>query len=472
MERLTGILRPAEGLKLTFGDFYAQFGNGIALSLRKVDELGLETVLRGGRVDYVVGMVTVTLLGGVTNINNLDPQDLYFVEDPLDRMAGLRTEVKIPGGRLKLGVHGLWSQPSRGPARSELNWIVGGNAEAVLVPGKLLMGAEFDYGWFRTFDHYPIQHPERWEDPASDDLPGDYHQGLAAYLNLRAKLGPVSLLAEARWYDTFALEGSLRYDTDVAPLLYNQPPTAERIDQEIENSHTVAGARLKVDWRILTNLTIFANVGGGDYVSLLDMIRHAQGEKDDPAHHIGRYLHLYLGGDHRWDMSRSSLSVSAGWRDEIDPKDFDHPYDGWHEKKRVVHGEARLNLYLGGPWTIHATFLHEWRMKRELVNFRLDKLFYHRGTHIIGLDWAGILSFSAAFEYDTDPAFSYQGDETGAYFDMWKFHGWGMVKWFIRKNVILSVLGGTQRGGLKCVGGVCKMLPPFAGVKTELVFRY
>ena len=246
------------------------------------------------------------------------------------------------------------------------------------------------------------------------------------------------------------------------------------MDQEVDNSHTVIGGRLKIDWRILANLTVFANVGGGDYVSVVDMFESAS-----TALHIGQYVHTYVGFDFRWDMSRSSLSVSGGWRGERDPVDVDGDLDeGWRQKEQVAHGEAKLNLFLGGPWTLHATFLHEWRTKRELVStgfgFDLTELEYNRGTHIVGIDWAGILSFSVAFEYDTDPGLAYNGDETGVYFndEMWKYHGWGQVKWFIRKNLILSVLGGTQRGGLKCVGGVCKILPPFAGVKTELVFRY
>ncbi len=469
LERLAAVLKPSSAVKLTMGDFYAQFGNGIALSLRKVDELGLETVLRGGRLDLDLGMVGITLIGGVTNTNNLDPQDLYMVEDPLDRMAGLCADVKIPGDRLKFGVHGLWSQPSSGPARSEMSWIVGGNAEAVLVPGRLLMGLEFDYGWFQTLDDYTVQHPQRYRDPEEEGFGGGYHKGFATYLNLRAKLGPVSILGEAKWYDTFAVEGSLRYPNDPAPLFYNQPPTAERLDQEIENSHTVIGGRLKVDWRIIPSLTIFANIGGGDYVSVVDIIRHETDAwfTQDPLH-LGQYLHVYGGLDLRWNLSRSSLSLSGGWRGERDPRMMSDMDQGWHEKKRLVHGEARLNLYISGPWTLHATFMHEWRMKREIGG----DVLYHRGTHVVGVDWAGILSLSAALEYDTDPAFEYSGDRSGMYWDLWKFHGWGQVKWSIRPNLIWSVTGGTQRGGLKCVGGVCKTLPPFAGVRTELVFRY
>jgi hypothetical protein len=470
LERITGVLRPHPSLALTLGDLYAQFGNGIALSLRKVDELGLETVLRGGRLDLSLGPVDLTVLGGVTNVNNLDPLDLYLVEDPLDRLAGVRSQIRLLDGRLSLGVHGVWCQPSRGDARSAQSWIAGGNAEAVLVPGRLLMGAELDHGWFQTLHVHAQHHPQRWREPDGGTFEG-YHTGFAAYLNLRARAGPVSILAEGKWYDTFALEGSLRYPGSQESLLfYSQPPTAERLDQEIENFHTVVGGRVKVDVRLLSTLSLFANVSGGDYVSVVDVIRHRTRDEreDDPPLHLGQYLHVYGGLDVRWDLNRSTLSISGGWRGERDPEDVSDPDLGWHRKKVIAHGEAKLNLYLTGPWTLHVAFLHEWRTKREVHG----DVEYNRGTHIMGVDWSGVVGVSVGFEYDTDPSLAYPGEESGPYYDMWRYHGWGRVRWVLREDLVLSVMGGTQRGGLKCVGGVCKILPPFAGVRTELVFRY
>jgi len=450
IERLTGVLRPGGGLKLTLGDFYAQFGNGMALALRKVDELGLEQVLRGARVDGSWGIFSLTLLGGVTNINNIDPQDYYFVEDPLDRLVGIRALVKAAGGRAKIGVHGVWTQPSGGEARSSNTWIVGASMDAVLVPGKLLLGTEFDWGWFEHL--YQSAHPER--DPENDDT------GFAAYLNLRASLGKVTLLVEGKWYDAFAVEGSPMYASDLAPIYYSQPPTAERVDQEVENFHTVVGGRLKLDVRILQNLSVYANVGAGDYVSLRDAIDHATGKKDDKPFHLAWYVHAYGGLDLRWDSNRSTLSVSGGYRTEREPESFSAPYGDWQEKRRLVHGEIKLNVFLKGKWSLHASFLHEARWKREVrIPRGIVLVNYHWGTHIVGIDYGGFLSFSGAFEYDTDEATH-------------DWYGWGLVKWFIKRNLIWSVMGGMQRGGLKCVGGVCKMVPAFAGVRTELVFRY
>ncbi|MBW2264094.1 MAG: hypothetical protein JRG91_19190, partial [Deltaproteobacteria bacterium] len=441
LERLTGVLRPMKGLKITGGDFYAQFGNGIALSLRKVDELGLETVLRGGRIDGKWGLFSFTILGGVTNVNNIDQKDQYFAEDPLDRLVGVRTGVKTPGGRLKLGLHGVWLRPATEEISSENTWITGGNLDAVLVPGKLMMGFEGDFGWFDGADRH------------HEYTRTDEHTGYAFYLNLRAKMGPVSLLVEGKIYDTFSFLGSKRYDTDLVGIAYNQPPTAERMDQEVDNTSTVLGGRLKLDWRILPTLSVYGNFGGGDYVSLSDIIRYSG--TGQVAYHKSQYLHAYGGLDMRWSQNRSSFAISGGYRSEREPKARADLDLGWKQNKSLIHGEAKLNLFLHKDWNLHATFLHEHHTKLDLG----DELGYEWGTHILGFDWAGVLDVSGGFEYDTDPITA-------------DWYGFGMVKWYIRSNLIWAVFAGTQRGGLKCVGGVCKIVPPFAGVRTELVFRY
>lgn len=59
------------GIDVTLGDFYAQLGRGMVLSIRKIDELAIDTTIRGGKVvlDRKFGKVRLgaTLLGGQMN---------------------------------------------------------------------------------------------------------------------------------------------------------------------------------------------------------------------------------------------------------------------------------------------------------------------------------------------------------------------------------------------------------------------
>ena len=70
------------------GDIYQQLGRGQLLSLRKVDELGLDVALRGGRVGYSSSAQVATAFAGVANVVNLDSVSQRFVEDKLDLIAG------------------------------------------------------------------------------------------------------------------------------------------------------------------------------------------------------------------------------------------------------------------------------------------------------------------------------------------------------------------------------------------------
>ena len=64
------------GMEATLGDFYAQLGRGLVLSVRKIDELGVDTTVRGGKlvVDKQLGdyKLNATLLGGQLNPVRVD----------------------------------------------------------------------------------------------------------------------------------------------------------------------------------------------------------------------------------------------------------------------------------------------------------------------------------------------------------------------------------------------------------------
>ena len=64
------------GWELTLGDFYAQFGRGLVLSIRKVDEFAYDTTVRGAKVDATWQGARVrvdgTVLAGLANPVRVD----------------------------------------------------------------------------------------------------------------------------------------------------------------------------------------------------------------------------------------------------------------------------------------------------------------------------------------------------------------------------------------------------------------
>jgi hypothetical protein len=68
----------APGVDITIGDFYAQLGRGIVLSVRKIDEVGQDTTIRGFKTSFKKsfedGSLSVTALAGQANPLRVDDQ--------------------------------------------------------------------------------------------------------------------------------------------------------------------------------------------------------------------------------------------------------------------------------------------------------------------------------------------------------------------------------------------------------------
>ena len=62
----------APGLEITAGDSYVQFGRGLVLSMRKIDELGVDTTLRGGKIEWQGDPFAATFVAGVANPSRVD----------------------------------------------------------------------------------------------------------------------------------------------------------------------------------------------------------------------------------------------------------------------------------------------------------------------------------------------------------------------------------------------------------------
>ena len=60
------------GLEVTVGDAYVQFARGLVLSMRKLDDLGIDNTVRGLKVSYARGPFAVTAIAGIANPSRVD----------------------------------------------------------------------------------------------------------------------------------------------------------------------------------------------------------------------------------------------------------------------------------------------------------------------------------------------------------------------------------------------------------------
>ena len=415
LERAYATVDLARDWRLTGGDFYAHIGRGLVLSLRKEDELGLDSALRGGRLDgRLLDRVDLTLMGGLVNVTNVDERFNLVSEDPLDVISAARVAVDLWEGN-RVSLHVMDMSPHRDDATLENLVAYGGALEFVDLPYDLQLYAELDG-----------LHRENM-DAASDDA-------FAAYMDASGIFGPVQLGLEYKEYHDFAIV-STESDALNVNWPYNRPPIADQEDQLIESEYDVRGGRARVEWQVADWLVLLAACAGSQDLS-------------DAGHDA---VHAYGGFEIYWDEGQSVLRGTAGYRHAWG----DTLTGGTETYRTLVHAKVDLSLHVWGPLSLQANVLHE-EWSRSDLGIMYD---YRRGTTALSLDWAGIGGVFGTFEYDTEDARA----------EHW--FGAGGLQWFALDWLTVRARAGSQRGGRKCLAGVCREFPPFDGVRLELIFR-
>lgn len=400
----------ADGWDVVAGDHYLQLGRGIVLSLRKQDELGLDITLLGAEVRYRGRKFSVSAFGGVTNAANLDTVSNKFVEDPLDALAGLSTDLRFIQD-LRLEAFGAFLMPEEATIAGEEDWSVsaGAGAEYLLLDGDLVFYAE-GAGQHRV-------------------LGGHAETGYAVYLTSDLTLGDFHLLIEGMFLNAWEMKGSRNSALD-SRFDYNRPPTLERLDQEVLETNDVAGVRAYAEYGLLDgDLNLYANL----------LVRLNEPLATSPA--LG--VHAYGGGEWRYDSGASLLAAAGGYRTELQND---------RELKTMGHFEVDWIHALVASLSLHVS------TQNELRTLTGDP--YQRGSVYAGVEWARVGSLTFEFGYDTQ--FESQRNLFFA----------GIISWHATERIQLRATGGTQRGGLKCIAGVCRTFPEFAGARLEAVGRF
>jgi hypothetical protein len=445
-------LRPEEmfvsyrgkGWSLTAGDDYLSFGRGLALSLKKLDEVGFDVKLRGLHAALTLPYLSARVGAGLANVTNVDGVDEKRVPDPNDAIFAARVEGR-PVPWLKLGGHFvdverthspvplafapvIWGYNGRsiGGQRFVRSLVFGGNLELVDLAGVLSAYLEADY----------LMNTNQRLGPAGYDAV--LSDGFGIYGSVTAVLGPLVLLGEVKHYDDFQMESSAHPETAslqgiAQQFPYITPPSLERNDQRVVENANVTGFHLRGDYRLPDD----------DDLAFLSLA-YIDGA---PAH--GQYtIHAYGGYEHKWSQNR--LVVQTGARFEENPA----------LGATTLHmGHLDVDLYylLGGPHDLQFHFNHELRSEDPGQS---NAEFYLEGTTYLTYTYGAKWSFSLQFEYRTDPIT-----------DLPYYPGVG-IKWKFLDSSYVQVFAGRGKGGLKCSGGVCRVFPEFEGVKLETVVRF
>ncbi len=408
-------------LRIRAGDTYARFGNGLVLSLRKVDELGLDTTLFGGRIDARAGPLSLAGLGGRTNVQNVDPATLQHVEDPEDPMGGARIEGRA--GPAVLGAQGLFSRLDSGSGARTENRVAGATADVTLLAGALRASVEGDV----LSQDYTL---------ATGDV--ESRTGRAEYARVQVVRAPWTVLAEVKDYVSFRLGPD---PTGLLVPVYHEPPTLEREGEQVPSIDQAVGARLRADRRFAgPRLGVFASGMG-----------YGHGPPPEGRIDSGDSVwHGYAGLDKRFERSDLFLIATAGYRRQ--QADFALERD-------VIHGEIDVGVPAPGGLPGALELRHEQREQRKVLvtqtqRFRriLTTLAWHLPPR-----WELALLYGFDDEFARAAPVHYLGGEVAL-----RAADWLSVKLF----------SGSRPGGLICASGTCRTLPPYSGVRAELVARF
>lgn len=474
-------------VEVTLGDFYAQYGQGLVLSVRKQDELSSDTTVRGARV---VGKLrtdpvrfTVGALGGTLNplrIDDTSGRHLAVTSSVLSGAAQV-TELGMPraidndfvpvgvptyapdgilgfefegrGDMAALGLHGTRILRS---CRETSDGCVPLAQDLVRSASQIDTGAvSLDLprlGQAAAYFEVAVQELSHFR-----GVEREASAGTALYGRLNWDYQPLTVSLEGRRYRAFY---PLRAHVDVgrasefAPVQYSAPPTSEDlfVDTMFEEFNTcVTGGRLRTDVETSARTSVFAWVGRHDTWGELG----ATGRCDVRDENLNRVWDLAQGMELTSPKRESYGNLTIGAR-------FDtaaHPLsDEQGQETHVYYRELYLrhDVTFGLPGDM-ALQLQAWhRRRRQTLGGPPEP--WLQGQTVTALQLDAYWNVAVGFEYDENPAFP----------DLYLN---GQVRYdFGIGNVAL--FAGQRQGGLRCVSGICRVFPPFEGARLDATLRF
>jgi|GEM_PF-870275 len=405
------------GFTVDIGDYYQQLGRGMALNLRKpIAAAGIDVALRGARASFSSSMHDVEAFAGFTNADNIDPVRYRRVEDPNDFLVGGQYELR-PLDEVRVGAYGLFNMPQERVLRDEVD--MSGTA-----------------GAFAHATSWLVDDLSVYLEGAAQlrTLVGELQQGYALTGVADYRLGDVTVLAEGLFLSGFSQRGSTntalgrRFD-------YNQPSTLERLDQQVLDTYDVVGGRGRVEYFLEPlALLVYGNL----------MVKRNRPFSEEPVDQI----HVFTGL--QWTPLDERVFAAIGIRDEGS--------GGWvipaERLQSMVHLDLDWLHPLGDGFQVHAvTNTQVWQLGEQI---------WMQGSTFLGVERAG--QWGLTYELGVDgrnQSIDIQNT----------FHAL-IASVDVIHNTRLRATVGSQRGGIKCVAGVCREFPSFAGGQLEVVTRF
>jgi Family of unknown function (DUF6029) len=520
------------GFEATVGDAYVQFARGLVLSMRKLDDLGVDNTIRGAKVTETKGPFAVTLVAGMANPSRVDEatgQALFVskrVTDMSNPAYSSRLEQPEFGADQIFAGEVVVGRQSPVVATTSLSFVnrCAPNAytgPTSVVPGRILNPNTFNdlFGycdadnpngntntWLQSLSTtgsdlaakdvltvaQAVEFPKlgKWgnlyivgafQNRAGIDAAGaTVHQGSAIYATYNVPFGKkVTTTLEFKDYANFYPTGGAVNVSQVSAfsvLQWSAVPTIESITQDnMLGTYNVCaiGGRMRTDWRVNKHLLFFAQ-------GIWTTSKGEQNATCDATPNGGNIQNVVPSGQAA--LTDYVTDGVVGWQ-----SDFDH--ERWILNGTVGARQDSLgtgDTFIQQPIEVTYTIARKLSKTVALEMIGRHRVRYERGDNVganqqaeywvegenyLGLSIAPKWVFTQGFEYSTrdlPPSTRF------AFIDgypAWLYLSLGGVYKFT-KNSNIKVFLGQQRGGLKCISGVCRIFPAFEGARAELTLRF
>jgi hypothetical protein len=435
------------GLDVTVGDFYVQLGRGLVFSVRKIDELAVDTTVRGvkAEADGHVGEVQfVTMLfGGQMNplrVDEASGRRLNGAGSPL--FLGFPTAGALenyqfgPGGVVQDVIY---------PAQASYfeDSVAGGKVEAstkwfalgIDAAGLARKHADFNssdpskqhdriLNYSGTFNIPDIaKHGDLYVEVAGQGM-RDGHanttsnlDGYAAYASASITGGPVSVSLEGKHYRTFfPLSANIDASTpgfgapEFGLVTYSSPPTAEPIYTEVVSGGSpgvcITGGRGRIDYRFNREASVYGWLGRYTSWSEVPATDLSHGcnivpSTIDPL--SGRVTAVQTniwdaaaGLDLGFQKGRTHVKAWVGVRtsDTAVPESTKGEIDNITAFYREGYVRYDMVFHLSGPFSLQFQGFHRHRW--EPVSYAKP---WNEGENYTALQWSPHLSAILGYEY-------------------------------------------------------------------------
>jgi hypothetical protein len=473
------------GLEATFGDASAQLGRGIVLSVRKRDELGSDTTIRGARVSLssrgAVGL-KLTALGGELNPLRIDEASGRYLGVPTGgdafsslSEAGMPRAIRTDFAPL---TGSCQTSPTCGYAPDRIlagqlefsgeRWKLGSQGSALFREAPLsddlvrsaarIVTLSQSVELSRVLPDLSLYGELAFQQLGERAATTRFDPGYGFYGSASFTPKDVALTLEARHYRRlFPLSANVKLARarEFSSLSYNQVPTTEPedTDTEYENMNTcVSGARLRGDFSLrrgvralgsLSHYVTYAESGENQACAVsaqqLNRVYDVSSGFALDSSDRRKHLELVLGG--RLDSAGRELILADGSLSHL-----------FYTEGYLRH---QLELPLSGDFSLSLTGRHRRRAQAEGG----PGAPWSEGEEVLGVDWAGHSSLGLGAEYDTRPGVAH------SYFNIELSHR-------PTPSSRIALFAGQRRGALRCVGGICRLYPPFEGVRLDLALRF